>query len=167
MPESSEVYQPTQTDAFVSQIRRRCADLDEGVSYVFEEPARIQRGYYDYQFFCSVNPNADTTLPPDVRLTHWVSPIWYDEVLFSHDQATGRYVKTVTGAEPVMETVPPHLTVFEAGTATDFELGRVIGILEYLVKQESPVTDEQGTPDLNDVSQQGKIAKVANWLLGR
>jgi hypothetical protein len=146
---------------FTGLINRKVGKLQPEESVSFTEPSSIARKHHDHRYICEVTSSPDPDQPYNINLWNYVSPIWYDKEEYTFDTVKGLYMRSGVSAEPdILETVPPFLTEWKTRPATAIDLGRVVGILEYLEKDTSdndaPI---EITPKLG--------SQVARWILGR
>ncbi len=154
----------TEIQCFVDMIRRKTGKLEPEQKVSFVEASYVDRKPYDHKFICDIIANTDPDQPYNINLWDFVSPIWYSKEEYTFNQETGIYIRSGVSAEPdFLETVPPYLHEWKTRLATSLDLGRVVGILEYL---------EKDTPNQIEVDESFKAesksgSKLANWVLGR
>lgn len=133
------------TEEFVAKIYKLAPEVWEGRTVKFEEFSHINKGGNDHRFHCNISPAKDPTLPPSIALFHGPSPIWHAKDIFTFDKGTRSYWKKHVDVEPgLYETTEPDEYHTEPVEATTIELGRVLGVLEFLERK-----TEQLTPGAN------------------
>ncbi len=124
-------------EEFVSALVQRAPELQYGLPAYYSERPDIKRSVYEPRYNCRVIPQDDVTKPPVVVLIYGESAISHQRQVFKYRESTGQYWKQVIDAEPMtVETMPPNETYHEPTPVTAMELGKVLGIMEFLVKRE-------------------------------
>lgn len=150
-----------EVQTFAALIRRKTGKLEPEEQVSFREAPYIDRTSYDHRYICEVIAGTNPDHPYNINLWDYVSPIWYTKEEFTFEEETGLYMRSGESAEPgFLETVPPDLYEWMPRPATGLDLGRVVGILEYLEKD----TSDQNTSSDAKARLGSKIAK---WILGR
>lgn len=151
---------------FIDLMHRKTGELEPNQHLTFTEAPYIGRKTYDRRYICDVITDEDPDHPYSIKLWDYVSPIWYSKEEYTFDAEVGGYVRTDISAEPgVLETVPPNLYEWKPRPATALDLGRVIGILEYLEKDNNEQADAAPTHE-SDRTKSKTGSKVAKWILG-
>ena len=158
-----------EVQTFAALIRRKTGKLEPEEQVSFREAPYIDRKSYDHRYICEVIAGTDPDQPYNINLWDYVSPIWYTKEEYTFEAETGVYMRSGESAEPdFLESVPPYLQELKIRPANGVDLGRIVGILEYLEKETSP-QDEKDTSDQNTSSKAKSSpgSKVAKWILGR
>ena len=134
IPTSSELTSATQE--FLSKIHDFAPEVLEGFTARFEEPSTIHRRVYDNRFRCNIIPSEDHSAPPTIALFHGSSPIWHEKDIYTFSKKSQCYWKKHVDVEPGMyETTEPDEYNRDPVKASAIELGRVLGVLEFLVRK--------------------------------
>ncbi len=144
---------------FLTLIHRKTGKLEPEERVSFIEADYIGRRSYDSRYICDVIADPDPNQPYGIDLWAYVSPIWYSKEEYRFDTETGAYMRSGVSAEPdSLETVPPYIHEEETRLANPIDLGRVVGILEYLEK-DTPIHE-------TDKVKPRSGSRIANWILG-
>lgn len=147
--------------SFAAMIRRKTGKLEPEEEVSFIEASYVESKPYGHRYICEVIASANPDHPYNINLWDYVSPIWYSKEEYTFEEEKGVYIRSGVSAEPgFLETVPPDLYEWETRPATGLDLGRVVGILEYLEKD----TSGQNTSNDTEAKPGSKLAK---WILGR